>query len=84
MSYLASSVQGFYPLEHKDAEDFEKQRANRFYTVKRMEALKDRDITADLCGALMEAKESIEGKRKLNTLDSLINDIQTLKTEGKL
>lgn len=49
-----------------------------------MVALKDRDITADLCGALMEAKESIEGKRKLNTLDSLINDIQTLKTEGKL
>lgn len=49
-----------------------------------MEALKGRDITSDLRGALMEAKESIEGKRKLNTLGRLIDDIQTLKTEGKL
>ena len=49
-----------------------------------MEAPKNRDITTDLRGALIEAKESIEGKRKLNTLDNLINDLQTLKTEGKL
>lgn len=41
-----------------------------------METLKDRDITADLRGALIEAKESIEGKRKLNTLDNLINELR--------
>ena len=39
-------------------------------------AATNRDLTAELRGALMEAKESIEGKRKLNTLDRLINDLQ--------
>ena len=29
-----------------------------------------------LRGALIEAKESIEGKRKLNTLDNLINELR--------
>ena len=33
-----------------------------------------RDLSAELRGALMEAKELIEGKRKLNTLDNLINE----------
>ena len=44
----------------------------------------NRDLTTDLRSALIDAKESIEGKRRLNTLDSLINDIQTLQSEGKL
>ena len=35
-----------------------------------------RDLSAELRGALMEAKESIEGKRKLNTLDNLINELR--------
>ena len=35
-----------------------------------------RDIKANLRGALIEAKESIEGKRKLNTLDNLINELR--------
>lgn len=35
-----------------------------------------RDLEAELRGALMEAKESIEGKRKLNTLDNLINELR--------
>ena len=39
-------------------------------------AATNRDLTAELRGALIEAKESIEGKRKLNTLDRLINDLQ--------
>lgn len=46
-----------------------------------MAVIKDRDITTDLRGALLEAKESIEGKRKLNTLDNLINE---LKEDSKL
>ena len=44
-------------------------------------AATNRDLTAELRGALMEAKESIEGKRKLNTLDNLINE---LKEDSKL
>ena len=35
-----------------------------------------RDIKANLRGALIEAKESIEGKRKLNTLDNLITELR--------
>ena len=35
-----------------------------------------RDLAAELRGALMEAKESIAGNRKLNTLDSLINELR--------
>lgn len=35
-----------------------------------------RDLSAELRGALMEVKESIEGKRKLNTLDNLISEIR--------
>ena len=35
-----------------------------------------RDLTEELRGALLEAKESIEGKRKLNTLDNLINELR--------
>ena len=40
-----------------------------------MAAIK-RNLTADLRGALMEAKESIEGKQKLNTLDRLIEELR--------
>ena len=35
-----------------------------------------RDLTDELRGALMEAKEAIEGKRKLNTLSNLINELR--------
>ena len=41
----------------------------------------NRDITADFRGAIIEAKESMEGKRKLNTLDRLIEE---LKEDSKL
>ena len=41
----------------------------------------NRDITAELRGALIEAKESMDGKRKLNTLDKLIVE---LKEDSKL
>ena len=34
-----------------------------------------RDVHAELRGALIEVKESLEGKRKLNTLDNLINEL---------
>ena len=46
-----------------------------------MAVIKDKDITIELQGALVEVKESIEGKRKLNTLDNLINE---LKEDSKL
>ena len=36
----------------------------------------NRDITADFRGAIIEAKESIEGKRKLNTLDKLTEELK--------
>ena len=36
----------------------------------------NRDITADFRGAIIEAKESMEGKRKLNTLDRLIEELK--------
>ena len=35
-----------------------------------------RDLAAELRGVLMEAKESIAGIRKLNTLDNLINELR--------
>ena len=35
-----------------------------------------RDIKANLRGALAEAKDAIEGKRKLNTLDNLITELR--------
>lgn len=35
-----------------------------------------RDLSVELRGALMEAKESINGKRKLNTLDNLIDELR--------
>ena len=41
----------------------------------------NRDITADFRGAIIEAKESMEGKRKLNTLDRLIEE---LKEDSKI
>ncbi len=41
----------------------------------------NRDITTELRDALIESKEAMEGKRKLNTLDGLIED---LKEDSKL
>ena len=41
-----------------------------------MTAIKDKGIEVNLRDALLEAKESIEGKRKLNTLDNLIKELQ--------
>lgn len=35
-----------------------------------------KNIEDELRGALLEAKESIEGKRKLNTLDNLTNELR--------
>ena len=35
-----------------------------------------RDLSVELRGALMEARESINGKRKLNTLDNLVNELR--------
>lgn len=36
----------------------------------------NRDITTELRGALIEAKESMDGKRNLNTLDGLIEELR--------
>lgn len=35
-----------------------------------------KNLEDELRGALIEAKESIEGKRKLNTLVNLINELR--------
>lgn len=35
-----------------------------------------KNLEDELRGALIEAKESIEGKRKLNTLGNLINELR--------
>jgi hypothetical protein len=43
-----------------------------------------RDIKANLRDALAEAKDAIEGKRKLNTLDNLITELRETVDEGKL
>ncbi len=39
-------------------------------------ALDKRDLAVELRGALQEVKESIEGKRSLNTLDNLIHELR--------
>ena len=36
----------------------------------------NRDLIADLRGALVEAKEAMDGKRKLNTLDGLVEELK--------
>jgi hypothetical protein len=41
-----------------------------------MAVIKDRDITTELRGALIEVKESMDGKRKLNTLDKLTDELR--------
>lgn len=37
----------------------------------------------NLRGALIEAKESLEGKRKMNTLDNLINELRETVDDEK-
>ena len=46
-----------------------------------MAVIKDRDITTELRGALIEAKEAMDGKRKLNTLDRLIDELRLRQNE---
>ena len=56
-----------------------KSRAGSFRIVPITEddvVVNKRDLAAELRGALVEAKDSIEGKRKLNTLDHLINELR--------
>ena len=56
-----------------------KSRAGSFRVVPITEddiVINKRDLAAELRGALMEAKESLEGKRKLNTLDNLIDELR--------
>ncbi len=56
-----------------------KSRAGSFRVVPISEddiVINKRDLTEELRGALLEAKEAIEGKRKLNTLDNLINELR--------
>ena len=38
--------------------------------------VKRSEVAQELCSALIEAVEAIEGKRKLNTLNSLINELR--------
>jgi hypothetical protein len=47
-------------------------------------AAEERNLTNEFRNALIEAKESTDGKRKQNTLNGLIDDFQTLQTEDKL
>ena len=55
-----------------------KSRAGSFRIVPISEddiVINKRYLSEELCAALLETKESIEGKRKLNTLDNLINEL---------
>ena len=49
--------------------------AQSFYSNRKIDINK-RDLAAEMRGALMEAKESMEGKRKLNTLSNLIHELR--------
>ena len=42
-----------------------------------------KNLEDELRGAHIEAKESIEGKRKLNTLDNLITELRETVDEEK-
>ena len=56
-----------------------KSRAGSFRVVPVTEddiVINKRDLAAELRAALMEAKDSMEGKRKLNTLDNLNNELR--------
>ena len=44
----------------------------------------NRNLEDEFRGALIEAKESIEGKRKLNTLDNLITELRETVDEGEV
>ena len=46
-----------------------------------MAVIKDKDITTELQGALVEVKEAMDGKRKLNTLDRLIDELRLRQNE---
>ena len=59
-----------------------KSRAGSFRIVPISEddiVINKRDLTEELRGALMEAKEASEGKRKLNTLDNLISKLKAVE-----
>lgn len=43
-----------------------------------------RDLKDDLRGALIEAKDALDGKRKLNTFDNLISELRETDDQGKL
>ena len=53
-----------------------KPKSKNNYEVVSMASIEDRNLTTELRGALIEAKESIESKRKLNTLDNLIVELK--------
>ena len=56
-----------------------KSRAGSFRIVPITEddvVVNKRDLAAELRGALIEAKDSIEGKRKLNTLDHFVYELR--------
>ena len=53
-----------------------KPKSKNNYEVVIMASIEDRNLTTELRGALIEAKESIESKRKLNTLDNLIVELK--------
>ena len=53
-----------------------KPKPKNIYEVVIMALIEDRNLTTEFRGALIEAKESIESKRKLNTLDNLIVELK--------
>lgn len=46
-----------------------------------MAVIKDKDITTELQGALVEVKEAMDGNRRLNTLDRLIDELRLHQNE---
>jgi len=75
----AANTAKYVDVAYRGEDVVVKSRAGSFRVVPISEddiVINKRDLSAELRGALLEAKESIEGKRKLNTLDNLINELR--------
>ena len=56
---------------------------NRPFCVPKAMVEEKKNLEDELRGALTEAKESLKGRRKLNTLVNLINELKALETKAK-
>ena len=77
--YFRANTAKYVDVAYRGEDVVVKSRVGSFRIVPITEndiVINKRDLAAELRGALMEAKESLKGKRKLNTLDNLINELR--------